>query len=115
MISLNLIIQVICCMPGHRGSLCVFCRWPFGAEQAVAFSQALAAVLGDLGVAFQNVVLVNATDTGSTKGTLQRRRLLQVYQLRVILQCLLLNLLRFTCDVTMLASSQPKDELCYVS
>ena len=67
----------------------------------MAFSQALAAVLGDLGVAFQNVVFVNATDTGSTKGTLQRRRLLQVCLLDATLQCLLLN--RLTCDVSMTA------------
>ena len=46
--------------------------------QAVAFSQALAAVLDDTGVTFSDVVFVNATDTGSSKSTLQRRRLMQV-------------------------------------
>ena len=46
--------------------------------QAVAFSQALAAVLDDTGVTFSDVVFVNATDIGSFKSTLQRRRLMQV-------------------------------------
>ena len=44
----------------------------------MAFSQAIATVLQGTGVVFADVVYVNATNVGSSSGTTQRRRLLQV-------------------------------------